>query len=280
MAGHLRDTATGEAAHDDTPPDKAMSDEAAPDGALSDGAVPDGTARDMDRPRRRGRRPAGSDTRGQILAAARAELAQRGYDGATVRAVARRAGVDPALVRHYFEDKADLFAAAMVPVGTDPAQVVSALLEGGLDGLGERLAREVLDVWEDQHGERFRALFGALGSSEPHLQAMAQFLGRQVFARVAAALPPQDAELRMALVASHVAGVLVTRHVMRLPEIARLGTAELATLVGPALQAYLTGPLPGLPGSEPQQPEPLVLPHPGESLAPTVGEEHYSSHGE
>ena len=194
--------------------------------------------------RRRGRRPTGSDTRGEILAAARAELAGRGYDGASVRAVARRAAVDPALVRHYFADKAELFAAAMVPEGVDPARLVPGIVAGDLDGLGERLARTVIEVWEARDGESFRALFAALASSEPHLRAMAAFLGREVFRRVTAVLPSPDAELRMALVASQVAGVLVVRHVMRLPEVTALSAAELATLVGPTLQAYLTGPLP------------------------------------
>lgn len=223
-----------------------------------------------DQARPRGRRPAGSDTRGDIVAAARAELAQRGYDGASVRSVARRAGVDPALVRHYFEDKAELFAAAMVPTGVEPAQVVGQLLEGGLDGLGERLARAVLEVWEDEHGERFRVLFGALGSSEPHVQAMAQFLGRQVFARVVAELPTPDADLRMALAASHVVGVLIARHVLQLPEIAGMGTDRLAALVGPALQGYLTGPL-----EDVRSPD-----RPRAPLAGADTEEDYSSHEE
>lgn len=240
----------------------------AADGAA--GAV--GGGEDQARPR--GRRPAGSDTRGEIVAAARAELAQRGYDGASVRSVARRAGVDPALVRHYFEDKAELFAAAMVPTGVEPAQVVGRLLEGGLDGLGERLALAVLEVWEDERSERFRVLFGALGSSEPHVQAMAQFLGRQVFARVVAGLPTPDADLRMALAASHVVGVLIARHVLQLPEIAGMGTDRLAALVGPALQGYLTGPLTEPPGD---------VRSPGRPRGPLAGadaEEDYSSYEE
>ena len=152
--------------------------------------------------------------------------------------------MDPALVRHYFADKAELFAAAMVPDGLDPARLVPAMLAGDLDTLGERLARSVLEVWEVRGGESFRALFAAIASSEPHLRAMAAFLGREVFGRLTAVLPSPDAELRMALVASQVAGVLVVRHVMRLPEIAALSTAELAALIAPALQSYLTGPLP------------------------------------
>src|SRR3954451_713662 len=94
--------------------------------------------------RPRGRRPAGGDTRGSILSAARDEFAERGYDGASIRAVARRADVDPALVRHYFSDKAELFAAGMVPAEVDPADLVARVTAGGVDGLGERLLTTVL----------------------------------------------------------------------------------------------------------------------------------------
>lgn len=281
MAGRGEAQQSGEAPGAGTLPPSAA---AVPQGARADG------------PRRRGRRPGGSDTRGEILAAARAELAQRGFDGATVRAVARRAGVDPALVRHYFDDKAELFAAAMVPAGVDPAHLVPALLAGGPDGLGERLARAVLELWEDEQGETFRALFAALGSSEPHLRAMAGFLGRQVFTRVGEALPGPDVELRVSLVVSHVAGLLVGRHVMRLPYLATLGTEQLAALVGPTLQAYLTGPLPqpvppdpsaraALSGPSvppaPEAPPARQAPDGGaEPLAENPTGEDYSSHGE
>src|ERR1700759_1320075 len=63
--------------------------------------------------RRRGRRPGGANTRAQLLDAARAEFAERGYEGATVRAIADRAGVDPAMVNHFFGGKDGLFPASL-----------------------------------------------------------------------------------------------------------------------------------------------------------------------
>src|SRR6202042_150198 len=60
-----------------------------------------------------GRRPGNADTRGEIVEAAKRVFAAKGYDGASLRAVAREAQVDPALVHHYFDGKASLFIAAM-----------------------------------------------------------------------------------------------------------------------------------------------------------------------
>jgi AcrR family transcriptional regulator len=194
-------------------------------------------------PRPRGRRPAGADTRGEILAAARAELAERGYAAASLRAVARRAEVDPSLVRHYFDDKADLFAASLVPEGMDPAVLVPQLLAGGPDGLGERVVRAVIEIWDVRGGESFRAAFAAMTSSEPHMRAMAQYLDRAVFARVAAGLD-EHGPLRMTLVFTQMMGVLVARYVLRQEPLASLPGEGVAALVGPTIQAYLTGPVP------------------------------------
>ena len=90
----------------------------------------------MEPVRPRGRRPAGADTRGAILAAARAEFAERGFEAASMRSVARRAGVDPALVRHYFPDRAELFAVSVLPPTANPAEVAARIVAGGLPGLG------------------------------------------------------------------------------------------------------------------------------------------------
>jgi AcrR family transcriptional regulator len=116
-------------------------DSAAPGPAASD---PD-AASAPDRPTRRtGRRPGRSDTRAEILAAARAEFAGRGFEGATVRGIARAAGVDPALVHHYFGSKEKVFLAAMeFPV--DPAAVIERVL-GDPESAGEALARFVVGL--------------------------------------------------------------------------------------------------------------------------------------
>jgi AcrR family transcriptional regulator len=193
--------------------------------------------------RRRGRRPAGEDTRGAILAAARDEFAERGFDGASIRSVARRADVDPGLVRHYFRNKSDLFAAGIVPNGVDPAVLVAQLAAGGLDGLGERLLAAVLGIWGRDGGVALRVAFAGLTSGEVQADALSGYVGRQVFARVAQLLPPPDQQVRVSLVASQVAGVLLARHVLRLEPLASMPVEEVVALVGPTLDRYLTGPI-------------------------------------
>ena len=103
----------------------------------------------------RGRRRGRPDTRAAILAAAREQFSASGFSGTSVRAVARGAGVDPALVHHYFGTKDQLFAASL-ELPMDPTLIAPALLADGLDGLGERLVRTFLGIWDD-----IRRLFAA-----------------------------------------------------------------------------------------------------------------------
>lgn len=200
-------------------------------------------ARPAESVRPRGRRPSGGDTRSTILAAARDEFAERGYDGASIRSVARRADVDPALVRHYFQDKAELFAAGMVPAHVDPEDLVTQVIAGGIDGLGERLLRVVLELWEADGGAAIRVAFAGLSSSEVHAEALLGYVGREVYDEVARLLPGPDGELRVSLVVAHVAGVLFSRNVAHLQPISSLPRERVVELVAPTLQHYLAAPL-------------------------------------
>ena len=94
-----------------------------------------------------GRRPGGPDTRGEILDAARETFAAKGFEGTSLRAVARAAGVDAALVHHYFDGKESLFVEAMaLPI--DPRVVAERVLDGPVDGIGDRIIGTFLAVWE------------------------------------------------------------------------------------------------------------------------------------
>jgi len=105
-------------------------------------------------PRARGRRRSSSDaekdTRALIVAAAGDEFAARGYDSASFRSIARTAGVDPALVHHYFSDKADLFAES-ISAPIRPDHILRSALSGPRDRIGENLVRLLLTAFEDQH---------------------------------------------------------------------------------------------------------------------------------
>jgi AcrR family transcriptional regulator len=210
---------------------------------------------------RRGRRPAGQDTRELVLAGAREEFRERGYEAASVRSVARRAGVDPGTVRHWFGDKTHLFTASLGLVDVDPAAIVRAAAEGPVAQLGERLVRAVVDVWDTDYGETVRLVIPAV-MADPGLRALLpQFLGAELLGPIVRRLDVEDAPLRTALVASQMAGVLMTRYLVPIEPLASQPPARVAQLVGPTVQRYLTGDLPA-------------------GIAPGGGEEQNSPHGE
>lgn len=193
-------------------------------------------------PRRRGRRPAGQDTRGAILAAARAEFGSRGYDGTTLRGIARAAGVDPRLVHHYFSGKEEVFVAAL-DFPARPHDIVAAVLGPGPDGVGERLIRTVLRIWE-QPGTRDRlaALLSAAVANEAGARLVREFVTREILARVAAELSVPDPELRASLAASHMVGIGLARYVVRVEPLASADVEDVVRLVAPTLQRYLADP--------------------------------------
>ncbi|WP_240643824.1 TetR/AcrR family transcriptional regulator [Antribacter gilvus] len=193
---------------------------------------------------RRGRRPAGQDARAEILGAARTEFVERGYEAASLRSVARRAGVDPGTVRHWFGDKQRLLTATVGLGDVDPAAVVRAVLDGPPEGLGERLVRAVVGLWDTDYGDTVRIVLPAV-LADPELRAlMPQFLGAELLGPIVGRLGADRPTLRAALVASQLAGVLLTRYLVRLEPLAALTADDLAALLGPTLQRYLTGDLP------------------------------------
>ncbi|MBS1699653.1 MAG: TetR family transcriptional regulator [Actinobacteria bacterium] len=189
--------------------------------------------------RRRGRPKGESGSRALIVVAAEHEFGENGYDGATIRAIAGRAGVDSALVHHYFGTKADLFA-EVIGIPLRPDVDVPAILEGPRDEVGERLVRYVLEAFERPDVRRrgvtmIRVAIGSKVMSPP----LVGFLSRELIGRIAARLDVPDAGLRAALVASQIAGILVTRYVAKIPPIADAPVDELVARVGPTIQRYL-----------------------------------------
>jgi AcrR family transcriptional regulator len=193
---------------------------------------------------RRGRRPAGQDARAEILAAARAEFVERGYEAASLRAVARRAGVDPGTVRHWFPDKARLLTATLGVAGIEPDKVIERAAAGPVETLGERLLEAVIGIWDFDGGETVRVVMPAVMADAELRGLLPQFIGAALLRPVMTALDVSDAPLRTGLVASQMAGVLLTRYLVPVEPLASLAPAQVARLVGPTLQRYLTGTLP------------------------------------
>ena len=192
----------------------------------------------------RGRRPGGVDTRQAIVEAARVDFAEQGYDGTSLRGIARRAEVDPALVHHYFGGKPQLFAAVM-DIPADPAALISAVVDGPRDQVGEALVRTFLAVWDSPDGrQRFQALMRAAVTHDEATRMLREFLTREVFGRVVRALaddgePSADLELRAGLAASQMVGLAMMRYIVEFPAVVDADHDELAALVGPAIQRYL-----------------------------------------
>jgi len=192
--------------------------------------------------RRRGRRPGGTDTRAALLDAARAVFVEQGFDGATVRAIAGRAGVDAAMVNHWFGGKEGLFAAAMrLPI--DPPALVEELLAGGLDGIGERIVRRFLSVWDASRGGPLIAIVRSVSGHEQSARMMREFITKVLFGRLAGGLRIDQPDLRAGLCASQLVGLAMMRYVVRLEPVASADADTLAAAIGPTLQRYLSGPL-------------------------------------
>jgi AcrR family transcriptional regulator len=190
-------------------------------------------------PRRTGRRPGDSGAREAILREARQSFGSAGFSGTTIRGVARAAGVDPALVHHYFGSKGELFAASL-ELPFDPTVVVPALLAQGMDGLGERLVRTFLGIWDATPGQGpLLALIRSAASDERAAGSLRDFLTGVVIGPLARAAGVEGAELRASMAASQVVGLAMARYVIRLEPLASASVDELAPLVGATLDRYL-----------------------------------------
>lgn len=186
-----------------------------------------------------GRRPGAPDTRGEIVAAARAELAQRGYDGTSIRAVARRARVDPALVHHYFKDKQRLVAAALaLPRGM--SDVMEPVLEAPYEEVGRTFVRALLSCWDDPANREavVAATRSGLGSVEQGEIARDLVLKGQVAAVIEKHCPDAP-PLTSALLLTQMLGLLTARYLLEVEPVASLPVDTVADLVGPTVQGYL-----------------------------------------
>lgn len=190
----------------------------------------------------RGRRAGGGDTRAEILDVARGLFAAKGYDGTSVRAVARGAEVDPALVHHYFDGKSGLFAEVIgVPPGIE-RQIVAAVA-GPPEGAGERIVRTFLSVWDHPEGRvRFQALVGAVASHDEAAALLRDFVSRSVLASLTHVFGEDHLlpELTVAAVGAQMVGMGMLRYVVELPAMAEADPEEIVALLAPSIQHLLT----------------------------------------
>ncbi len=198
--------------------------------------------------RRRGRPPRteaadGPGARERILAAARAEFAARGYEKTSVRGIAKAADVDPALVHHYYGTKEQVFAAAVEMSFAPALNAPEAVLEGGLDGVGERLTRFVFGVWENPvTREPLLAIVRSALTNDVAAAVFRKLVARQLLRRIAGELAAPDADLRAELAAAQLVGTALLRYVIKLEPLASADPEQIVARVAPVVQQHLTGP--------------------------------------
>ncbi|MEU2614642.1 TetR family transcriptional regulator [Micromonospora sp. NPDC007271] len=191
--------------------------------------------------KRTGRRSGPTVSHRLILDIARGQFAEHGYEGTTMRTIAQEAGVDSALIHHFFLTKEGLFEAA-VRGALNPPDLVSRVMAGPRGRAGERTVEFFFTYWDEPEArERLTAVLRSATENDEAAEALRGFLGDVVILPLAEALGRPEPRLRAALVGSHLIGLATSRYVYRVPELAALTPAALAAGTGKAIQTYLAG---------------------------------------
>lgn len=193
--------------------------------------------------KRSGRRPGNSGTREAILMAARKQFAELGYDRTTLRSIAAEAGVDPALVVHFFGSKQQLFLAG-VELPIDPAALAEEVAAAPRSEVGMRMASFLLAALEnaDVRG-RWIGMIRAATSEPAAASRLREILETRLFTPLAQALGVEDAEFRATLAGSHIVGIGMARYIVGVEPIASAPPEKIAAAIAPTLQRYLVEPL-------------------------------------
>ena len=190
-----------------------------------------------------GRRPGAADTRGQILDAARAAFGERGYDAATIREIGAAAGVDPALVHHFYGTKQQLFMAAM-QFPFDFPSVIRAATDCPPEEVGEQVVRAILTAWENPATAPLILGLVRSATTDPVAASMLRgFLSEGPLQEVTQLIDVPDARLRAVLVGSHLIGLAMARYVVKIEPLASADIETVIRLVAPTIQRYLMGDL-------------------------------------
>ncbi|MFF8031828.1 TetR family transcriptional regulator [Streptomyces sp. NPDC016626] len=195
--------------------------------------------------RRRGRPPRteSAGTRDRILGAAREEFSARGYEKTSVRGIAKSAGVDSALVHHYFGTKEQVFEAAVEGALAPAFAARDAVLDAPLEEVGERMTRMIIGLWENPVTRvPLLAIVRSAVNNETAAGVFRRLIAGQLLRRIAGRLGPSDAELRAELAAAQLVGIAMIRYVIRVEPLASADAEQIIARVAPVVQGHLTGP--------------------------------------
>ncbi|MEU4087234.1 TetR/AcrR family transcriptional regulator [Streptomyces aureus] len=186
---------------------------------------------------------AGPATRDRILEAAREEFSERGYEKTSVRGIAKSAGVDSALVHHYFGTKEQVFEAAIEVAFAPALDAPEKIVDGPLDDVGERLTRFVLGIWENPRSRTpLLAIVRSAVNNDTAAAVFRRLVAAQLLRRIAGRLDVPDAELRAELAAAQLVGVAMLRYVIKVEPLASADLERIVARVAPVVQGHLTNP--------------------------------------
>jgi AcrR family transcriptional regulator len=192
--------------------------------------------------KRTGRRPGASGTREQIAIAARTLFAELGYEHTTFRRIADAAGVDPALVVHFYRSKEELFR-QVTALPPDIADAVTHLADGPRETVGRRLAELVVNSLENPLSRPLVLARMRATTTHPEAAALVRETVTQDLARLAAALTDDQPDTRAVLAGTQIVGLTFTRYILRAEPLASMSPRAIIDLLAPIFQHYLTEPL-------------------------------------
>ncbi len=190
-------------------------------------------------------RPGPRDERGvlaaRILATAREEFAANGYAGTTLRAIARRAGVDPALVYHYFGTKDGLLEACTEPPPAWRARIAE-VWAGPSEHLGSALVRVTLENWRaPDSGPTIRAILLIAAHHPATRERLRRLVANQLMGPARIGVDEGERTVRSSLIASQLLGLGLMRHVWRIEPLASMPDDDVVAAIGPTIQRYADG---------------------------------------
>ena len=181
-------------------------------------------------------------TKLRIQQAAARLFASRSFETVSTRAIAKEAGVDAALIHHYFGSKEGLFQ-AVLNAAIRPEQLEALVVSESPDDWGRQLVRAADKVWTSPAAPALKAVVRRVLVG--HEGMLREFVTRSLLNRFLSHIkgPEPERRLRASLIGSQMSGLVIARHIVGIEPLASLSTDEVANLIGPVLQHYITGSL-------------------------------------
>lgn len=166
---------------------------------------------------------------------------EQGYSAATVRAIAAKAGVDAAMVNHWFGGKEGLFGEAVLKLPFNPQDLVDTLLASPPDRIGDTIVHTFISRWDNTGGGVFTALMRSVTAHDEAAMLLKDFFMKHIFKHVIGQLAPDDHEFRATLVATQIVGMGMVRYVARFDPFTTADVDTIAAAIAPTIQRYIMG---------------------------------------